>query len=154
MTAPPGSDSPGHELLGCPSAQGLFQQAVCQSAAAAPLFGFPAHYAEAIAEAMLAKLGVPARDLHTVDPARILQAQTEFMVEKQSGEHPECGRMIPFAPLTGGDLLPQPPYEAITDGVGTDVNLAIGTIATHGAERRPGPSRRQAELGTCRPGGT
>ncbi|WP_327668098.1 MULTISPECIES: carboxylesterase family protein [unclassified Streptomyces] len=115
------------ELLGCPSAQGLFQQAVCQSAAAAPLFGFPAHYAEAIAEAMLDKLGVPARDLHTVDPAGILQAQTEFMEEKQRGEHPESGRMIPFVPLTGGDLLPQPPYQAITDGVGTDVSLVIGT---------------------------
>ncbi|EXU67220.1 carboxylesterase [Streptomyces sp. PRh5] len=115
------------ELLGCPSAQGLFQRAVSQSAAAAPLFGFPATYAEAIAEAMLDKLSVPARDLHTVDTTRILQAQAEFMVEKQRGEHPACGRMIPFVPLTGGDLLPRPPYEAIADGVAADVDLVIGT---------------------------
>ncbi|MFF3831656.1 carboxylesterase/lipase family protein [Streptomyces sp. NPDC002458] len=115
-------------LLGCPDAQGLFRRAVSQSAAGAPVFGFPAGAAEAVADIMLAKLGVPASDLPTVGPERILKAQSEVMAEVQRGEHPECGRMtIPFVPLTSGDLLPRPPYDAIADGVGADVELIIGT---------------------------
>ncbi|MFG2537903.1 carboxylesterase family protein [Streptomyces sp. NPDC048511] len=115
-------------LLGCPDAQGLFRRAVSQSAAGAPVFGFPAGAAEAVADIMLAKLGVPASDLPAVGPERILKAQSEVMAEVQRGEHPECGRMtIPFVPLTSGDLLPRPPYDAIADGVGAEVELIIGT---------------------------
>ena len=115
-------------LLGCPDAQGLFRRAISQSAAGAPVFGFPARYAEAVADIMLAKLGVPARDLPALAPKYILEAQGEIMSEVQRGQHPQCGRMtIPFIPLTGGDLLPRPPYDAIADGVGADVALMIGT---------------------------
>ncbi|MEW2164744.1 carboxylesterase family protein [Streptomyces sp. NPDC007084] len=115
-------------LLGCPAAQGLFRRAVSQSAAGAPLFGYPAKAAETIADVMLAKLGVPASELPALAPDRILEAQREIMSEVQRGEHPECGRMtIPFVPLTSGDLLPRPPFDAIADGVGADVELIIGT---------------------------
>ena len=63
-----------------------------------------------------------------MSPARILQAQTECMAEIQRGEHPRCGRMtIPFLPLTGSDLMPRSPYQAIADGIGADVPLVIGT---------------------------
>lgn len=117
-----------NSLLGCPSVQGLFHRAISQSAAGTPLFGFPAHSAEAVAEAMLSKLDVAAEDLSTIGAARILQAQTEFMAEVQRGEHPQCGRMtIPFIPLTGSDLMPRSPHQAVADGVGADVPLVIGT---------------------------
>ncbi|MFJ6614838.1 hypothetical protein ACIQPT_31700 [Streptomyces sp. NPDC091289] len=118
-------DNIARSLLGCPDAQGLFQRAVSQSAAGAPVFSCPARSAWAVDCITLAKLGVAARDLPTVGPDRIPKAQSEIMSEVQRGKHPECGRMtIPFVPLTSGDLLPRPPYDAIADGVGTDVELS------------------------------
>ncbi|MTD54214.1 carboxylesterase/lipase family protein [Amycolatopsis pithecellobii] len=117
-----------NELLGCPSAQGLFHRAVSQSAPGAPVFGFPAGNAEPVAELVLAKLGVTAADLPSVPSARFLEAQTELIDEIRRGEHPECGRTsLPFVPFTGGDLMPRPAAEAIADGVGADVALVIGT---------------------------
>ena len=117
-----------NELLGCPSAQGLFRRAISQSAAGAPLFGFPARIAGPIAELMLHKLGVTAVELPSVPAACFLKAQTDLVAEIRRGEHPECGSVaLPFVPLTGMDLMPRPALEAIGAGVGSDVALMIGT---------------------------
>ena len=115
-------------LLGCSAAQGLFRRAVSQSAAGAPVFGFPEQSAQAAADAMLAELDVTADAIGRSTTAEILAAQTRLMSGVQAGKHPEVGRMtIPFVPMTGGDLLPRAPVDAIAAGVGADVTLLIGT---------------------------
>jgi para-nitrobenzyl esterase len=116
-------------LLGCPSAQGLFRRVISESAGGSPLFGFSHNIAEPVAKIILQKVGVAAKDLPTVDPMRIVEAQVELMAEIQRGERDaECGEMtIPFVPLIGGDLMPRSAHEAIADGVGSNVDLVIGT---------------------------
>jgi para-nitrobenzyl esterase len=116
-------------LLGCPSAQGLFRRVISQSAGGSPLFDFPERIAEPVAMIMLDKLGVPASELPTIEPMRIVEAQVELMAEIQRGEREaECGEMtIPFVPLVGGDVMPRSAYEAIAGGVGATVDLIVGT---------------------------
>jgi para-nitrobenzyl esterase len=117
------------ELLGCPSAQGLFRRVISESAGGSPLFDFPDRVAEPVAKIVLDKIGVSPSGLPAVEPMRIVEAQVELMAEIQRGEREaECGEMtIPFVPLLGGDVMPRSAYEAIGDGVGASVDLIIGT---------------------------
>jgi para-nitrobenzyl esterase len=116
-------------LLACPSAAGLFSKVISESAGGGPLFGFSPDIAVPVARVILDKVGGTAADLPGVPYQRIIDAQMELMAEIQHGDRGDIvGEMsIPFVPLVGGDLLPRSAIDAVAAGVGSDVDLIVGT---------------------------
>jgi para-nitrobenzyl esterase len=116
-------ESAGSASVGClvamPAARGLFRRAIQQSgigrAAAADV-------ADRIANAMLELLGLDrsrAKDLLTIAPEKILQAQGAI-----------GGRLGPdmrFGPVVDPATLPALPSKAVADGAARDVEIVIGT---------------------------
>ncbi len=118
-----GQSSGGHAvtaLLAVPAARGLFHRAVAQSGAA--LFCRNPSHATEVADALLAELGLStATALRAVPTEDVVAAQVR--VAGRFGLPPAwlCG------PLVDGDVLPQPPLEAVAAGASADVPLLIGS---------------------------
>lgn len=102
-------------LLGFPSAQGLFQQAILQSGASRN--AIPAKKATKVAQKLLNALKVDATNLSLLE---------DIPVEKLL----EASNLIPpmsLAPVIDGISLPEHPETAIVNGATKDIKILIGT---------------------------
>ena len=116
-------ESAGSASVGCllamPAARGLFRRAIQQSGigrANTP------EVAERIANAMLELLGLDrarARELLTIAPDKILQAQSAIAAK--------LGAEVRFGPVVDPATLPAAPPKAIAGGAAKDVDVVIGT---------------------------
>jgi para-nitrobenzyl esterase len=109
-------------LLGAPAARGLFRRAILQSGAASNV----STHAQAarVAEHFLARLGRAGESLEALRRAPLgdlLRAQAETTVALA----PELG--LAFQPSVDGDLLPEPPLDAIARGASRGLSLLVGT---------------------------
>lgn len=113
-------------LLAMPRAAGLFHRAVASSV---PSPYFSRELATDIAAACAAELGVRPDELSTVDPELLPVAGDEIMA-KMDGFADRWGqvafKVIPFAPVVDGDVLPVTPWEALAAGAARDVELLVG----------------------------
>jgi para-nitrobenzyl esterase len=112
-------------LLGTPSARGLFRRAIAQSGAAHNVH--TRETASRVAEHFLERLGLrpadAARALREMPPDKLLDTQQQSMLSLGAS----LGLLLPFQPLTDGDLLPEPPIEAVRRGSARGVELLAGT---------------------------
>lgn len=116
-------ESAGSASVGClatmPSARGLFRRAIQQSGIGRAA---TADVADRIAAAMLELLGLDrsrANELLTIEPARILQAQSAISAR--------LGPDVRFGPVVDPATLPAIPAKAVADGAAKDVDIVIGT---------------------------
>jgi len=115
-------------LLAMPRAAGLFHRAVAQSVQGT--FFSPALAAD-IAAACAAELGLrpTVADLSTVAPAGLPaagDAVTAKMGQRTRRWGQAARRLIPFAPVVDGDILPVTPWRALAAGAGRDRTLLVG----------------------------
>jgi para-nitrobenzyl esterase len=112
-------------LLGTPSARGLFRRAIAQSGAAHNVH--TRETATRVAEHFLERLGVrpaeAARALREMPPDKMLDTQQQSMLSLGTS----LGLLLPFQPLTDGELLPVPPIEAVRAGSARGVSMLAGT---------------------------
>ena len=112
-------------LLAAPRARGLFRRAILQSGAAHNVS--PRAQAARVAGEFLARLGGAGKSfaaLCEAPAAEILRAQSETtaaLVLRLNG--------LPFQPCVDGDVLPEPPLEALARGAAAGVDLLVGTNA-------------------------
>jgi para-nitrobenzyl esterase len=110
-------------LLGSPRARGLFARAIPQSGAASNVY--EREDGARIAETFMKELGLAADDVAGLRAApleAVLAAQ-----DRAAAQLLGVVRQLPFQPVVDGDVLPQPPLEAIAGGLLRDVSLLIGT---------------------------
>jgi para-nitrobenzyl esterase len=116
-------------LMGTPRAQGLFHAAIAQSGAAHNVTS--ADDAAVVAEKMLETLGVDDVDgLLALDAAAVLEAQSTVSAAAAAGElgHGERNASgLIFGPVLDGEVLPEPPVDAVRAGSSASVPLLIGT---------------------------
>lgn len=110
-------------LLGAPRARALFHRAICQSGAAEHVIG--ASDARLTARVFIEALGGPpttAEALGRIALDRILRAQTET-VRRLAGWR----NLMVLLPVVDGDVIPEPPIDAIRRGAARDIPLLVGT---------------------------
>jgi para-nitrobenzyl esterase len=110
-------------LLGAPRARKLFHRAICQSGAAQHLLS--QEQADQVAEDFLRKLGDPPRNpgaLARIPSGRLLKAQGST-----NRELADLVRLMVFLPLVDGELIPEPPLDAVARGALADVPILLGT---------------------------
>ncbi len=112
-------------LLGVPRARPLFRRAVCQSGAASHVLS--PEEADAVARAFLRHLELDphlglAEQLARVPLQRILRAQGRTNRQFMGLE-----KLMAFLPAVDGDLIPEPPLDAIARGELAGHELLIGT---------------------------
>jgi para-nitrobenzyl esterase len=110
-------------LLGAPRARKLFHRAICQSGAAHHVLS--QEQANEIAEVFLARLDAPRRTsgaLARLSAARLLKAQGATNRELANLE-----RLMIFLPVVDGELIPEPPLDAVAGGAIADLPILIGT---------------------------
>jgi para-nitrobenzyl esterase len=116
-------------LLGCDSANRLFQRAIPQSGAAHHTL--PKDAAEQTTERFLSDLGINnAVGVLAASTEQILEAQTRTLasLETGAGVTNKLGTPVsPFYPAHGTELLPQASIDAIASGSGSDVAVLTGT---------------------------
>jgi para-nitrobenzyl esterase len=114
-------------LLGAPAARGLFRRAIPQSGAAMSVF--EPDDASYVTKLFIDELGhddVAAASLDEVLAAQ-QAAGLELLSQVEGTLHQRPG--LPFRPVVGGELLPQPPQAAIAAGNAADVAVLTGTTA-------------------------
>ncbi len=108
-------------LLGSPAARGRFRRAIPQSGAA-----HNAHDPDTAARVLdyfLESIDATEwSDLCTAPLARILDAQLRCMLRAA-----DLGVLLPFQPVVGDDVLPEPPLDAVRAGNAAGVPVLIGT---------------------------
>lgn len=110
-------------LLGSPLASGLFRRAIPQSGAASNTTRPDA--AAAVAAKLLAKLGA---DPASCTDQQVVAAQSAVAVElRAAGLGADPTNAMPWMPMAGGDVLPEPPIDAIRAGAAKDVDVLVGT---------------------------
>lgn len=114
-------------LLACPSAAGLFRQAITMSTSAHTTH--TSEEADKVARLMIDGHTGKAEDLLTATPAQILAAQRKVL---QGYNHNS-----PFRTIIDGALMPRPIMEAFRAGVGHDKPLLIGTTRDESASTLP-----------------
>ncbi len=110
-------------ILGAPRARKLFHRAICQSGAAQHVLS--QDQADRIAEAFLEKLGNPPRTpeaLASIPASRLLKAQGET-----NREFSNLTQLMVFLPVVDGEVIPEPPLDAVAGGAIADVPLLVGT---------------------------
>lgn len=115
-------------LLGTPGASGLFHRAIAQSGAASNFA--TRDQARETAARLLEQLDVSEADtqrLLEIDVATILAAQQAVGVDLLGGGH--GAPLLPFCPIVDGDLIPEPPLDAIGRGSAAAVPVLLGTTA-------------------------
>jgi para-nitrobenzyl esterase len=111
------------DLLGAPSASGLFHRAVIQSG---PPATATKQWATRRAERLAAHLGVPVDAMGTlrhVPVDRLVEATQRLAQEAPT----EGGLPLALLPVVDGVLLERPPGELIVDGAAASVPILIGT---------------------------
>ena len=114
-------------LMAMPRATGLFRRAIAQSV---PGVYFTEALAADIATAITAHLGLPPAvgELVQLPPSRLSDAADE--VAGNMAANPRWGQaahvQTPFAPVVDGEVLPTAPWQALTDGVASGVELIVG----------------------------
>lgn len=118
-------------LLAMPAARGLFHAAYAMSA---PDAAVPLDRAEHLGR-RLAELGgvEPTRaGLSTLDEARIRELQDRAAVTEGAAAVEAAVELLAdglaWAPVVDGELLPEPPVEALRRGASADVPLVIGAL--------------------------
>lgn len=112
-------------LLVSPAARGLFTRMIAHSLPADMLAQDTARQVSArIAEAAGAALEAGA--LAALPPGKLLEATETVLGQSGSGTGVRAKSLTCFAPVVGGDNLPQAPLAAITAGQAADVDLLIG----------------------------
>jgi para-nitrobenzyl esterase len=114
-------------LLATPSASGLFHRAIPQSGAASNCA--TVDQAADVSEHMLRHLGIGAHETERmldVELADVLAAQQQVGDELLLGGG---NLFLPFSPVIDGDLLPEPPLDAVRAGRAASVPLLTGTTA-------------------------
>jgi para-nitrobenzyl esterase len=102
-----------HTLLAMPAARGLFTKAIAQSGTALGFGGRDA--AAAVSARYLERLGIP-----DADHDALLAVDVETMLRAQ-------GSRGALRPVVDGDSLPEPPMDAVRDGVASAIPLLVGT---------------------------
>ncbi|MDX8051579.1 carboxylesterase family protein [Lentzea sp. BCCO 10_0798] len=114
-------------LLAMPRAAGLFHRAIASSV---PGTFFAPELAADIAAACAAELGLrpTVADLSTVEPELLPAAGDEVMAKMRHVARwgRAAHKLIPFAPVVDGDVLPTTPWEALKSGAARDVELIAG----------------------------
>ncbi|KYH44683.1 carboxylesterase/lipase family protein [Branchiibius sp. NY16-3462-2] len=111
-------------LLATPSAQGLFQRAIAQSAPASSVYG--PDRSHSVADLFVKQLGVAQVDsatLRAVPAEQIVSAAMEIYTAVPASDP----GVLPFTPVIDGDLLPESPDVVLREGRGLVVPLLIGT---------------------------
>jgi para-nitrobenzyl esterase len=109
-------------LMGTPAARGLFHRAIPQSGAAHNVQGRES--AARTRGTLLAELGLDsATGLRDVPVADLVAAQLKTLLKARSSEN--IG--MAFTPVLDGDVLPQPPLDAIRAGSARGVDVLLGT---------------------------
>jgi para-nitrobenzyl esterase len=125
-------------LLGMPASEGLFRRAILQSGTAER---WRTHSdSDRISRRFLALCGL---DSHSA--AELLALPVERLLEAQEKLVQEVGREtfavpLPFQPTVGTPSLPQPPLDAVRQGLNAGVDLIVGTNLNEGSfavEMRP-----------------
>lgn len=111
-------------LLASPAAQGLFRRAILQSGAAANVV--TPETAERQGRAFLEALDLRRFD---VEALREMPAATLLEAQQRSTRPADDGSFLPWQPVYGDDLLPQPPLTAIAGGAAAGIELLVGTNA-------------------------
>ena len=119
-------------LLAMPSAEGLFQQAITQSGAAAHVHS--AAIARRVTSVLAGRLGIEpaAQEFAALDRAALIEAQDQLGYDvARSRDVPAWGELalntMPFEPAVDGEVLPAHPLERIRAGAGASVRLLTGT---------------------------
>jgi carboxylesterase 2/para-nitrobenzyl esterase len=119
-------------LLAIPRAKGLFHRAIVQSGNT-PIVTSAAT-AERIGRRLADVLGVePTRKAVAVlSPERVLEAQAQLRVQLLAQSEPAFWgevalSFLPWAPTVDGQIIPQPPIEAIRDGAAANIDLVVGS---------------------------
>ena len=115
-------------LLGMPRAAGLFRRAIAQSV---PGTFLSPELAADFTAAVAADLGrSPDRDaLAAVDPEELTAAADATGTRMRNWLDrwgPVAHTPTPYSPVVDGDVLPVPPWQALRDGAGRDVELIAG----------------------------
>ncbi|HWD05578.1 MAG TPA: carboxylesterase family protein [Amycolatopsis sp.] len=108
-------------ILAVPRANGLFGQAIVQSGTGVGSVVHTPAEGEAVAEAVLADLGVTPAELATLPVPRIIEAQQRVAAAS--------GSLVTYRVIVDGDLLPTIPGATVAAGSARDVRLLTGTTA-------------------------
>jgi para-nitrobenzyl esterase len=112
-------------LLASPKAKTLFHKAILQSGAG--------HTYSSIEKANLVaaefvqcaeRLGYSLANFETLSIEELIKIQAVFLAQAQTYE--KFG-VLPFTPVIDGELLPEPPHQAIAKGCATDKIIMAGT---------------------------
>jgi len=121
------------DLVASPAAQGLFRRAIIQSGHGGMVR--PQHVAHRLVRklARMMKIkpdlaGFRSRDAEAGVAAIEAVSQPTFRIDLRddTGREPAFG-LTKFLPVTGDDILPEPPLAALAKGVGSDIQILIGT---------------------------
>lgn len=117
-------------LLGVPEAQGLFARAIAESPAAGMVRGtdIAAEFADRFAALLGVRPADAAQTLLRVSPAELLAAQDRLI----SGGTRDMLGAFPIGPVSGDDVLPLDPLEAMRRGAAHPVPLIVGSNAHEG----------------------
>lgn len=107
-------------LLAMPSAKGLYHKAILQSGAAARVSA-PAD-AEKNGEALLGELGLTPDTF-----GKIKEVPVDEIIEAQTRINGRAAGMGAFTPVCDGEVLPEPPHDAVRDGACSSIPLIVGT---------------------------
>ena len=113
-------------LLTSPAAAGLFHGVVAMSGTAA--FNTTSDEAAAVSAEVAALLGLrpTARELAGAELATLLDAQAKVTAARAS-RLASSGGALPFSPYVDGEIVPEPPFDAVAGGVGGPLPLLVGT---------------------------
>ncbi|WP_245551157.1 carboxylesterase/lipase family protein [Nocardia paucivorans] len=125
-------------LLAMPRARGLFRRAIMESGAGNLCYS--PDTAREIGQRLTAKLGVAPTRAAVADAGveRVLAAQSAVMSDlarqpdpQRWGGEPGC-RVNMWRPTLDGDTLPAKPIDAVTAGVGAEVDVLLGHNSEEG----------------------
>ncbi|NIB38132.1 carboxylesterase/lipase family protein [Pseudomaricurvus alkylphenolicus] len=123
-------------LLASPAAQGLFKRAIAQSAT--PEFAVPVADHEHFAADLLHALGIKPGDRSALAQMTAQDTVKAYVVAGKlipKGANGRYGQIATYGNLgcTYGDsFMPQSILDALTQGIGSDVDLMIGTVREDG----------------------
>ncbi|WP_336670568.1 carboxylesterase/lipase family protein [Tsukamurella sp. USMM236] len=115
-------------LLTIPAARPLFRRAIAHSV---PGLNITPALAKEITDALADRLGVAptAAGFANVGPQRLAEEVTALCADSPAHKE-QWGRLahlgIVVCPIIDGDLLPQTPWEALTDGNAAGIDLLVG----------------------------
>ncbi len=118
-------------ILGSALAEGLFKRAIPQSGAAHHTL--PAASAHKVTDLFLNELKITTiGELLDTSVEDILDAQVKIDQDVNRGISGIDSSVSPFYPAEGNEVLPQSPLEAIRGGMGSAVDMLIGTNKDEG----------------------